>query len=70
MSFKDWKKEVATNPEAFINHPMVEALLESAYNAGMDRAAEIVENTRSATGHERNLTQVELCAEAIRNLIK
>ena len=42
---------------------------ENGVKEGMERAAEIVENTRSATGHERNLTQVELCAEAIRKEI-
>ena len=48
----------------------LEAERDAAFNAGMERAAEIVENTRSATGHERNLTQVELCAEAIRKEIE
>ena len=42
----------------------------AAFNAGaaaqIEKDAEIVENTRSAAGHERNLTQVELCAAAIR----
>ena len=47
----------------------LQAERDAAFNKGMERAAEIIENTRSATGNERNLTQVELCAEAIRKEI-
>ena len=43
---------------------------EEGIKEGLEKAAVIVENTRSATGHERNLSQVELCAEAIRKEIK